>query len=128
MAISPNLCNHPLSCSLTLTSSSRLKLNHPIPNTLVTFVLSLRRFVLLPIRPLLIQHTISALFTSDGISFLQSHFGIAVAAEVLDWFARVFETVAGDCEAAVVGIGVAAAGAAGEGGWGVLFAGHRRGS
>lgn len=81
----------------------------------------------LPIRALLVQNTVSALFAPNGVALLQDDFGIAVTAEVVDGFRGIFEGAAAcDVEAALRGVGAGVGGVllATEGGRGVLFARH----
>lgn len=80
-----------------------------------------------PVRALFVQDSISALFASNRVAFLQHHFGVAVSAQVVDGLGGVLESAtAGDVEAALrrVGAGVARVLAAAEGWRGVLFARH----
>jgi len=54
-----------------------------------------------PVRPLLVQHTVPALFAADGIAALQGDFVVAVAAQVVHRALRVFEAAAAGLEACV---------------------------
>jgi hypothetical protein len=79
-----------------------------------------------PVRPLLVQHTVSALFAADGVAALQRDLVVAVTAQVVHRARRVFETAAARLEASVGGAGYAAEVGLADGlGAGLgLFAGH----
>jgi hypothetical protein len=73
-----------------------------------------------PVRPLLVQYTVPALFAADGVAALQRHFVVAVAAQVVHRALCVFETGGAGLEACVGGAGRAEVGLSGAG----LFARH----
>jgi hypothetical protein len=73
-----------------------------------------------PVRPLLVQYTVPALFAADGVAALQRHFVVAVAAQVVHRALCVFETGGAGLEACVGSAGRAEVGLSGAG----LFAGH----
>ena len=57
----------------------------------------------IPVGALLVQNTVTALLATDGVAALESNFGIAVTAQVLDAAVGVLESVlVGDLEASVV--------------------------
>lgn len=77
-----------------------------------------------PVRPLLVQHAVSALLAADGVAALQRDLVVAVAAQVVHRALGVFEAAAAGLEAGVGGAGGAEVGLAAGGGGLVLFAGH----
>jgi len=77
-----------------------------------------------PVRPLLVQHAVSALLAADGVAALQGDFVVAVAAQVVHRALCVFEAAATGLEAGVGGAGGAEVGLAAGGRGLVLFAGH----
>lgn len=108
------------------TCSSGFKLDHPAPQSQLTIPSSTSPPSNIPICPLLIQHPVPAFLAPDRVAALERDFGVAVAAEIVHGFGRVFEGGRGGVEAGVAGACLAGELVLrlGEGGRGVGFAGH----
>lgn len=79
----------------------------------------------IPVRSLLVQHTVSALLATNGVTLLERDLGIAVSAKVVDGLSGVLVAASGGQGETAGGLALReGAGAGGDGWWFVGFARH----